>query len=103
MKFNIREQIIYVKKKREMILFQDLGNLPLVMIRFNPDKYKINNKTIKGCFYYKKNRLKYYKKKLNDRLEKLYDRIDYYLNLNDFPEKEFNCEYLFYDIEETSI
>ena len=26
-----------------MTLFQDLGNIPLTVIRFNPDKYIINN------------------------------------------------------------
>ncbi len=35
---------------RSMELFQDLRNLPLVLIRFNPDKYIQNKKTIKSLF-----------------------------------------------------
>ena len=33
-----------------MELFTDLGNRPLVMIRINPDKYKIGKEKIEGCF-----------------------------------------------------
>jgi hypothetical protein len=38
------------ENKRLMMLFQDLGNAPLTVIRFNPDKYKKNNETFKSPF-----------------------------------------------------
>lgn len=39
------------ENKRTMGLFQDLGNRPLVLIRFNPDSYKENGVKIHGCFH----------------------------------------------------
>ncbi len=38
------------ENKRMMQLFEDLGERPLIMIRFNPDSYTENNKKVKGCF-----------------------------------------------------
>jgi hypothetical protein len=39
------------ENKRTMDIFQDLGNKPLVMLRFNPDSYvNKNNCKIPGCF-----------------------------------------------------
>ena len=39
------------ENKRTMELYTDLGNRPLVIIRFNPDNYiNENNKKIEGCF-----------------------------------------------------
>jgi hypothetical protein len=39
--------------RRMMEIFTDLGSRPLVMIRFNPDKYRDeNDKKVKGCFSY---------------------------------------------------
>jgi hypothetical protein len=41
------------ESKRLCELFTDLGNRPLVMIRFNPDRYDKN----KGCFIEQKKRI----------------------------------------------
>jgi hypothetical protein len=38
------------ENKRLMELFQDLGNRPLVMIRFNPDAYTENGNKVPSCF-----------------------------------------------------
>jgi hypothetical protein len=38
------------ENKRTMELFTDLGNRPMVMIRFNPDEYKIGTKKVQSCF-----------------------------------------------------
>ncbi len=39
------------EEKREMQIFQDLGNRPLVMIRFNPDSYKEDSgRIVPSCF-----------------------------------------------------
>jgi len=43
------------ENKRMMELFQDLGNRPVVLIRFNPDSYMDDNdKKVKSCFKYHK-------------------------------------------------
>lgn len=38
------------ENKRIMEIFQDLGSRPIVFIRFNPDSYKKDGKTVTGCF-----------------------------------------------------
>ena len=55
-----------------MELFSDLGNRPLVLIRFNPDKTKISN----GCFSYKDNKLVVNEDILIERMKKLFSTID---------------------------
>ena len=86
------------ENKRIMELFEDLANRPIVLIRFNPDKYT-NDKgnTIKSCFKYHKisgvpiveNEAEW-----NNRLEKLKNTISKYIL--SIPEKEVTIEYLFY-------
>jgi len=78
--------------KRMMEIFQDLGNRPLVMIRFNPDKYCDNS----GCFKLTKTcGLSLIKKEWNKRIEKLLETVNF--SINNIPEKEVTVEYLFYD------
>ena len=38
------------ENKRMMQIFKDLGDRPLVVIRFNPDQYKIQGRKIPGLF-----------------------------------------------------
>ena len=38
------------ENKRTMQIFEDLAKRPIVIIRFNPDKYKKDDKVIRGCF-----------------------------------------------------
>jgi len=38
------------EEKRVHQLFEDLDHMPLIMIRFNPDKYLIGENRIKGAF-----------------------------------------------------
>lgn len=86
------------ENKRLMMLFQDLGNSPLAVIRFNPDKYKKNNETIKSPFGITKvdGKLKIInKKEYNIRLKKLIEIIND--NINKIPEKECNIIQLFYN------
>ena len=79
------------ENKRMMELFQDLGNRPLVMVRFNPDK----NKTSEGCFKFTKTgALSLNKKEWNKRIKKLISRIQYHID--NVPSKEVTIEYLFY-------
>ena len=78
--------------KRTMELFQDLGNRPIVMIRFNPDKYD----GVDGCFKFTKTgSLSLIKKEWNTRMSQLIDKISYYMN--NIPEKEVSIEYMFYN------
>jgi len=86
------------ENKRLMEIFKDLGNSPLTIIRFNPDFYKENNKTIKSPFGITKidGKLKLinkneYKRRFNTLLE----TINY--NIKNIPNKEFNIIHLFYN------
>jgi len=84
------------ENKRTMEIFQDLGNRPIVFIRFNPDSYKDENgNIINGCF--KKTTTidnSLIKKEWTIRINKLQERIDYYIN--NIPTKEVTIEQLFY-------
>ena len=81
--------------KRDMELMIDLGNRPIIFIRFNPDKYTSKRKTkVKGCFN-KNNRIR--KTEFNKRSKKLITVLKKWINLNDIPEKEVSIEYLFFD------
>ena len=84
-------------KKRMMELFTDLGNRPLVMIRINPDKYKIGKEKIEGCFEFdEKNIIKCLRKEFNKRFNLLVKTIKYYIDNE--PTKEITMEKLFFDI-----
>ena len=83
-------------QKRMMELFKDLGNRPLVMIRINPDKYKIEKEKIEGCFEFdEKNTIKCLRKEFNKRFNHLVKMIKYYIDNE--PEKEITMEKLFFD------
>ena len=86
--------------KRTMELFQDLGNRPIVFIRFNPDSYiDKNNNKIDSCFNYHKITgvpIIANKKLWNQRLKTLKSKIQYYIN--NIPEKEVTIEKLYYNL-----
>lgn len=79
-------------------LFTDLGDRPIIFIRFNPDSYKdANGKTVKSCFsYHKTTGLAYIndKKKWQDRLQTLEQTIR--THIQNIP-TETKFEYLFFD------
>jgi hypothetical protein len=81
--------------KRMMELFQDLGNRPLIMIRFNPDEYIVDN--IKGgCFTYTKTGiLSVNKKEFSTRIGVLIEKIQFHMK--NIPNKEITLEKLYYD------
>jgi len=84
-------------QKRMMELFTDLGNRPLVMIRINPDKYKIGKEKIEGCFEFdEKNIIKCLRKEFNKRFNLLVKKIKYYTDNE--PTKEITIKKLFFDI-----
>jgi hypothetical protein len=86
------------ENKRLMEIFQDLGNSPLTIIRFNPDAYKLDSKKIKSPFGITKTdgRLKIInQKEYNLRFNKLLEII--YYNIKNLPDKEINVINLFYN------
>ena len=86
------------ENKRYMEISRDLDHIPITFIRFNPDSYKINEKTIRSCFSVNKQTgicgLKN-KKEMNKRLNILYETLIY--NLENEIEKTINIVNLFYN------
>jgi hypothetical protein len=87
------------ENKRTMQLFKDLDSRPLVLIRINPDSYyDKNDKKIDSCFDYKFLEMPFKNKEEFDRrMIVLKEKIDYYMNYNDVPEKEITNISLFFD------
>lgn len=85
------------ENKRDMELFQDLGNRPLIMIRFNPDKY-VDEDGVKhsSCFDVEKDKKVVIKEEWNERYAKLKKIVNYYIKLKKIPTKEFTNVELFY-------
>lgn len=82
--------------RRTMELFQDLGERPIIFIRLNPDSYKVNGKTIKGCFSRSKSgELKVIKKEFSKRFAALQESIEFAIQ-DGMPSKEINSIKLFY-------
>jgi hypothetical protein len=93
------------ENKRIMSLFEDLGNRPIIFIRFNPDGYTDNKKYIKGCFkdIIDENRKKYYEinyEEWDKRIDSVEEKIREYIDMakrGKYPEKEITIEKLYYD------
>jgi hypothetical protein len=85
------------ENRRTMEIFQDLGNRPLVLIRFNPDSYVENSgKKIPSCFSMTKTvGWKVDKKEWERRIPEVINRIKYFINK--VPSKEVFDMKLFYD------
>jgi EsV-1-7 cysteine-rich motif len=82
------------ENKRLMSIFQGLGSRPMVMLRFNPDKYiNFDGKHVKGCWYGSGFVLQ--KQEWKSRLKVLSSIIDNWWSR--VPEKEVTIEHLFYD------
>ena len=81
--------------KRLMTLFQDLGNRPIRVIRFNPDSYT-DDKGVKhkSCFKATTRGLSVDQKEWSARISKLTSVLDEMLTTA--PEKEVDIVYLFY-------
>jgi hypothetical protein len=82
-------------------LYTDLGDRPIVFIRFNPDKYyNENGRYVKSCFKRHGNLdipivAEDQKEQWNERLHKLVSRIKYYMKT--VPKEQVIEEYLYYD------
>ncbi len=90
------------ENKRIMELSQDLGHRPIVFIRFNPDDYNQNGKTITSCWGIDKKGICVVKKaKTNEwmqRLHTLEEQINYWINPVNKTEKTVETIQLFYDV-----
>jgi hypothetical protein len=100
------------ENKRTMHLFEDLGNRPLILIRFNPDSYTEdressdeNNQKVEGCFKPLTKIEDIHKKKFYELNEKEWKRrVDILEEVirgkmsDDIPEKEVEEIKLFYDV-----
>lgn len=88
------------ENKRMMQLFEDLGNRPIVFIRFNPDSYvDIIGKKHLSCFSYHKLTgipIISSENRWNQRLNKLKTTIEKYTTV--VPDKEISIEQLFYNL-----
>jgi len=82
------------EEKRLMLLFQDLGNRPLVMIRLNPDSYTVDGKRYMGAFSLSKTTgtLQVKKNEFNLRYSKLLETIEM---CHEIPDKEITVIELF--------
>lgn len=85
------------EEKRVYDLFEDLGDRPLVIVRFNPDGYTDDkNKKHKGCFIMteKTQQIKVDKKEWDSRKILLKDVVEKHLKT--VPENHLFIDYLFY-------
>jgi hypothetical protein len=89
------------ENKRIMELSQDLGHRPIVFIRFNPDDYTKNGKTIPSCWGVNDKGICVVKKsKTNEwvrRLNTLETQIQYWVNPTNKTNKTIEIIQLFYD------
>jgi hypothetical protein len=85
------------ENKRIMELFQDFGNRPMVILRFNPDSFiDENKKKQKGCFGYSdKNKQLIIYPIFETRINSFIDQIKYHVKT--IPKKELAIEHYFYD------
>jgi hypothetical protein len=93
------KELYECEDKRIMEIFQDLGNSPLVVVRFNPDRYiNAQGKIGKKLFGFKNGSTVLellYKKQYDQRINTLYKEIIKYIH--SIPEKEVTINYLYYD------
>lgn len=76
-----------------MEIFKSLGNRPLILLRFNPDKYQLDGKTLKSIFQFSKSGIIKETKDFYTRYNQLKERFNYWLNHK--PTKEITIEHLF--------
>jgi hypothetical protein len=91
------------EKKRINEIYSDLGDRPIVLIRFNPDEYIIKNEKKLSCWGVNKIGIytikKTYQKEWSNRLEKLKNTITFWLNPTNIVNDMVEIVYLFYDEE----
>jgi len=92
------------ENKRIVQLSQDVGHRPLVIIRFNPDRYvDERGKVVKSCWSESKKlrKLRVDESQENNwrgRLERLREEIEYWINPENTTGKMIEMVELFYDL-----
>jgi len=90
------------ENKRIMEISQDFGHRPIVFIRFNPDKYNINDENITSCWGCNKKGICIIKKskqtEWDERLLSLKRQINYWINPENVSNKTIETIQLYYDI-----
>jgi hypothetical protein len=77
-------------------IFSDLNNLPIFVIRFNPDSYSTYEEKFQGCFKTTPTgQLSLNKNEWNRRTNLLKEKIDTIINIKTVV-KEMNIIYMFY-------
>lgn len=82
-------------EKRTIDIFQDLNSRQLVMIRFNPDRYKTSEGYINGCFEFDEKNVISSTNEWENRQKKLLQTIEHYIE--NIPEKAITITSLFFD------
>ncbi len=90
------------ENKRLMELSQDLEHRPIVFIRFNPDEYEKDEKTISSCWCNNNKGICVVKKSKKsewiERLDVLKHQIEYWVNPKNTTNKTIEIIELFYDV-----
>ena len=85
-----------------MEISQDLGHIPIIFIRFNPDDYTTTGKNITSCWCVNKQGIcvvkKSKQKEWNDRLTSLSSHIKYWIDPANKTNKTVETVQLYYDI-----
>jgi penicillin-binding protein-related factor A (putative recombinase) len=94
MRINIKVMIVVVKIK-------DFGHIPVIFIRFNPDKYFIGDTKIESCWTINKNGISSIKnnciKQWNERLNILKQQIEYWTDPINKTNETLEIIQLFFD------
>jgi len=88
------------ENKRFMEIFNDLGNRPMHLIRFNPDKYYNNkNELVKSCWSFSKEGLSIINRTMKDNWKSRLNTLGKTIKeaIENEPEKEIDIKYLYYD------
>ena len=90
------------ENKRIMELSQDVGHIPIIFIRFNPDDYIKKEKKIKSCWVQNKKGIcvikNSKKEEWEQRLNALEEQIKYWINPTSMTNKTIETIQLFYDV-----
>ena len=89
------------ENKRIMELSQDTGHRPIIFIRFNPDKYIHDGKTITSCWGTNQKGICVVKKskqrEWEERLSTLEQQVNYWINSENKTDKTIETIQLYYD------
>lgn len=90
------------ENKRIMELSQDLGHIPIIFIRFNPDDYQKDGENITSCWGQDKNGICVVKKikrtEWSERLNTLSQHIHYWTHPSNITHKTIETIQLYYDM-----